>query len=70
MTSDEIFPKDDNLGVLKSIGTTCAGMRGRVGAGACSAVGGRQHGRGPAGRVFDALSRSRPDMDPDIDPDR
>ena len=56
--SSSFFPKDINLGVLKSIGTTCAGMRGRVGAGACSAVGGRQHGRGPAGRVPLALSRS------------
>ena len=69
MRSTSFFPEDINLGVLKSIGTTCAGMRGRVGAGACSAVGGRQHGRGPAGRVREALSRSGPDLDPDLAPD-
>ena len=33
------FPKDDNLGVLKSIATTCAGVWGWVGVGACSAAG-------------------------------
>ena len=31
----DFFPKDDNLGVLKSTATTCACVRGRVGVSEC-----------------------------------
>ena len=54
------FPKDDNLGVLKSTATTCVRMRGWVGVGACVAAEGGRPRRVPAGPDFEKYSRSDP----------
>ena len=52
------FPKDDNLGVLKSTATTCVRMRGWVSGCMLGGWGGRRPRRVPAGPDFEKYPRS------------